>query len=136
MTVVLLMLIRFPDRTFLFVGDSGYGTHAVARFCHRHRDRLAPRVRRNAESLPIRSRLTDEEVAKFAANRFRYEGVEIKARLFRQYPFGDVGSHVIGYLGRVNKDDQAPILSIADLGIVGDVTKVLPALIEALKSRS
>lgn len=35
-----LMLIRFPDRTFVFVGDSGYGTHAVARFCHRHRSRL------------------------------------------------------------------------------------------------
>src|SRR6202008_4624512 len=62
---------------------------------------------RNPESLPIRTRLTDEEVAKFAANRFRYEGVEIKARLFRQYPYGDVGSHVIGYLGRINKEDQA-----------------------------
>ena len=61
---------------------------------------------RNPESLPIRTRLTDEEVAKFAANRFRYEGVEIKARLFRQYPFADVGSHVIGYMGRINKDDQ------------------------------
>ena len=60
---------------------------------------------RNPESLPIRTRLTDEEVAKFAANRFRYEGVEIKARLFRQYPFDDVGSHVIGYMGRINKDD-------------------------------
>jgi DDE superfamily endonuclease/Archaeal putative transposase ISC1217 len=36
-----LMLIRFPDRPFLFIGDSGYGTHAVARFCHRHRGRLA-----------------------------------------------------------------------------------------------
>jgi hypothetical protein len=35
-----LVLIRFPDRTFVFVGDSGYGTHEVARFCHRHRDRL------------------------------------------------------------------------------------------------
>jgi hypothetical protein len=33
------VLIRFPGRTFLFVGDSGYGTHAVARFCHRHRGR-------------------------------------------------------------------------------------------------
>jgi penicillin-binding protein 2 len=64
---------------------------------------------RNPESLPIRTRLTDEEVAKFAANRFRYEGVEIKARLFRQYPFGDVGSHVIGYMGRINKDDQAAL---------------------------
>jgi penicillin-binding protein 2 len=35
--------------------------------------------------------------------------VEIKARLFRQYPFGDVGSHVIGYMGRINKDDQAAL---------------------------
>jgi hypothetical protein len=35
-----LMLIRFPGRTFVFVGDSGYGTHEVARFCHRHRDRI------------------------------------------------------------------------------------------------
>src|SRR5205814_2696231 len=64
---------------------------------------------RNAESLPIRNRLTDEEVAKFAANRFRFEGVEIKARLFRQYPFGDVGSHAIGYMGRINQADQAKL---------------------------
>jgi penicillin-binding protein 2 len=64
---------------------------------------------RNPESLPIRTRLSDEDVAKFAANRFRYEGVEIKARLFRQYPFGDVGAHVIGYMGRINKDDQAAL---------------------------
>jgi DDE superfamily endonuclease len=35
-----LVLIRFPGRTFVFAGDSGYGTHEVARFCHRHRDRL------------------------------------------------------------------------------------------------
>src|SRR5205085_1714481 len=54
---------------------------------------------RNAESLPVKNRLSDEEVAKFAANRYRFEGVEIKARLFRQYPYGDVGSHVLGYLG-------------------------------------
>src|SRR5438445_11615141 len=52
---------------------------------------------RNAENLPLRNRLSDEEVAKFAANRYRFDGVEIKARLFRQYPFGDVGSHGLGY---------------------------------------
>ena len=61
---------------------------------------------RNAESLPIRTRLTDEEVAKFAANRYRFPGVEIKARLFRQYPFGELASHVIGYIGRINEKDQ------------------------------
>ena len=39
---------------------------------------------RNFDSLPIRTRLSDEEVARFAANRWRFKGVEIKARLFRQ----------------------------------------------------
>jgi penicillin-binding protein 2 len=61
---------------------------------------------RNAESLPIRTRLTDEEVARFAANRYRFPGVEIKARLFRQYPHGELASHVIGYIGRINTRDQ------------------------------
>ena len=64
---------------------------------------------RNAESLPIRTRLSDEEVAKFAANRYRFEGVDIKARLFRQYPYGDNASHVIGYMGRINQADQAKL---------------------------
>jgi hypothetical protein len=35
-----LLLIRFPGRSFVFVGDSGFGTHEVARFCRRHRARL------------------------------------------------------------------------------------------------
>jgi len=61
---------------------------------------------RNAESLPIRTRLTDEEVARFAANRYRFPGVEIKARLFRQYPHGDLAAHVIGYIGRISGKDQ------------------------------
>src|SRR5512138_1704785 len=61
---------------------------------------------RNAESLPIRTRLSDEEAARFAANRWRYEGVELKARLFRQYSYGEVGSHLLGYLGRINTADQ------------------------------
>jgi penicillin-binding protein 2 len=62
---------------------------------------------RNADSLPIRTRLSDEEVAKFAANRYRYNGtVEIKARLFRQYPYDDIASHVLGYMGRINQSDQ------------------------------
>ncbi|MDQ3186341.1 MAG: penicillin-binding protein 2 [Pseudomonadota bacterium] len=57
------------------------------------------------ESLPIRTRLSDVEVARFAANRYRFPGVEIKARLFRQYPKGDVASHVVGYIGRINDKD-------------------------------
>jgi penicillin-binding protein 2 len=61
---------------------------------------------RRSDSLPIRTRLTDEEVARFAANRFRFPGVEIKARLFRYYPQGESASHVIGYIGRINEQDQ------------------------------
>ncbi len=60
---------------------------------------------RNFESLPLRTRLSDEEVARFAVHRYRFPGVEIKARLFRQYPFAAVASHVIGYIGRINDKD-------------------------------
>ncbi|MBP8298422.1 MAG: penicillin-binding protein 2, partial [Burkholderiales bacterium] len=60
---------------------------------------------KNFESMPLRTRLTDEEVARFAVNRYRFPGVEVKARLFRQYPFGELASHVIGYIGRINDAD-------------------------------
>ena len=61
------------------------------------------------ESLPIRNRLTDVEVARFAAQRFRFPGVEIKARLFRNYPYGELASHVIGYIGRINTSEKEKI---------------------------
>ncbi len=61
------------------------------------------------ESLPVRTRLTDEEVARFAAQRFRFPGVDIKARLFRNYPFGELASHVIGYIGRINRSEKERI---------------------------
>jgi penicillin-binding protein 2 len=61
------------------------------------------------ESLPIRTRLTDTEVARFAAQRFRFPGVEIKARLFRSYPYGELASHVIGYIGRINQSEKEKI---------------------------
>ncbi|MEW6512766.1 MAG: penicillin-binding protein 2 [Pseudomonadota bacterium] len=61
------------------------------------------------ESLPIRTRLTDEEVAKFIARRFRFPGVDIKARLFRQYPKGAFAAHILGYIGRINDRDLTKI---------------------------
>ena len=64
---------------------------------------------KNFESLPIRTRLTDEEVARFAAQRFRFPGVDIKARLFRSYPYGELGSHVVGYIGRINQVEKEVI---------------------------
>ncbi|MDX9706480.1 MAG: penicillin-binding protein 2 [Azospira sp.] len=71
----------------------------------RRRFRKLMEESKNFESIPIRTRLTDEEVATFAANRFRYPGVEVKARLFRQYPQGEAASHALGYIGRVNDRD-------------------------------
>lgn len=61
---------------------------------------------RNFDSLPIRTRLTDEEVARFTAQRYRFPGVEIKARLFRQYPYQTLASHVVGYIGRINRTEK------------------------------
>ena len=55
------------------------------------------------ESLPIRTRLSDEEIARFAVHRYRFPGVEAKARLFRQYPQGEMFSHVVGHIGRINQ---------------------------------
>lgn len=60
---------------------------------------------KNFESLPIRTRLTDDEVARFAAHRFAFPGVDIKARLFRHYPGGAHASHLLGYMGRINDKD-------------------------------
>jgi penicillin-binding protein 2 len=80
------------------------------------------------ESLPIRTKLTDEDVAKFSAQRFRFPGVDIKARLFRSYPHGDLASHVIGYIGRINTaekerleedDDEANYRGTDYIGKVG-----------------
>lgn len=58
------------------------------------------------ESIPLRSRLSDDEVARFAAQRYRFPGVDIKARLFRNYPYGELASHVIGYIGRINTSEK------------------------------
>jgi penicillin-binding protein 2 len=61
---------------------------------------------KNFESLPIRNKLTDDEVARFLAQRFRFPGVDVRARLFRHYPMGEIGSHLVGYIGRINQKEK------------------------------
>jgi penicillin-binding protein 2 len=61
---------------------------------------------KSVDSVPLRTRLSDEEVARFAAQRFRFPGVDIKARLFRHYPLGETGSHLLGYIGRINPAER------------------------------
>ena len=57
------------------------------------------------ETVPLKSKLTDEEVAILAANRYRLPGVEVKARLFRNYQAGPGMAHVVGFVGRINDRD-------------------------------
>ncbi|MCY7314083.1 MAG: penicillin-binding protein 2 [Rubrivivax sp.] len=61
---------------------------------------------KGADSLPIRTKLSDEEVARFTAQRFRFPGVDVRARLFRSYPLGETGSHLLGYIGRINPAEK------------------------------
>jgi penicillin-binding protein 2 len=57
------------------------------------------------ESIPLRTHLNEIEAAKFAVNRYRFPGVELKSRLFRHYPLGKQGAHMVGYIGRINDKD-------------------------------
>ena len=52
--------------------------------------------------IPIKLKLTQEEVAIFAINQYHFPGISIKARLMRHYPLGEVASHVLGYVSRIN----------------------------------
>ncbi|MFM8667061.1 MAG: penicillin-binding protein 2 [Betaproteobacteria bacterium] len=74
---------------------------------HRRRFKRLMEESKRFDSLPIRSRLTDEDVARFSAQRFRFPGVELRARLFRHYPMGETGSHLVGYIGRINAAEKA-----------------------------
>lgn len=67
------------------------------------------------ESVPLRTHLTEAEAARFAVNRYRFRGVEIKSRLFRHYPQGTLGSHLIGYIGRINNNDLEGLERHGDL---------------------
>ncbi|MCE9633092.1 MAG: penicillin-binding protein 2 [Methylophilales bacterium] len=64
---------------------------------------------RNFESVPIRVRLNEMEAARFAVNNYRFPGVEIRSRLFRNYPFGKQGSHLTGYISRINEADLSKL---------------------------
>ncbi len=96
----------------------------------RDRKRFRPLLEesKNFESVALRNKLTDEEVARFTAQRYRFPGVEVKARLFRHYPLGELGSHVIGYIGRINavekekledSDDEANYRGTNHIGKLG-----------------
>jgi penicillin-binding protein 2 len=61
--------------------------------------------RRTFDSVPIRLRLSDEEIGRFAVHRYEFEGVELRARQTRHYPYGDLGVHALGYVAAVSEDE-------------------------------
>jgi penicillin-binding protein 2 len=80
----------------------------------RRRFRKVLEESKNFTSVPIRTRLTDDEVARFTVQRYRFPGVDIQARLFRQYPLGATAAHVIGYIGRISQNDSKKIDEMED----------------------
>ena len=90
---------------------------------------------RRLEPLPIKSRLTDEEVARIAANRYRLPGVEIRARLFRSYPHGELAGHLIGHIGRISPDDRKRLDNAGELSRYLGSTHIGKAGIESAYER-
>ncbi|MBB3047187.1 penicillin-binding protein 2 [Litorivivens lipolytica] len=67
------------------------------------------RHRRPYQAVPLKLRLTEEEIARFAVNRYRLPGVDIDAQLIRYYPQGELLAHVLGYVGRINEREMEEI---------------------------
>lgn len=57
---------------------------------------------RRFEEIPLKLRLSEQELAQFAENQYRFPGTTIKARLIRYYPYGKSLGHLVGYVGRIN----------------------------------
>jgi len=64
---------------------------------------------RGFRPVTLKLRVTDEEVARFAVDRWRYPGVDLVHYLSRRYPYGALFAHVIGYVGRIDEADLAKL---------------------------
>jgi penicillin-binding protein 2 len=74
------------------------------------------RSRRAFETVPVRFRLTEDQIARFAVYRHQYPGVDIQARSTRYYPHGALGVHALGYVGAISEADLGRIDRAAYLG--------------------
>ena len=61
---------------------------------------------RKFENIPLKLRLTDEEVARLSVHLREFKGVEVNSRTFREYPYGKLTSHFLGYIGRISDKDK------------------------------
>jgi penicillin-binding protein 2 len=77
--------------------------------------------RRSFDSVPIRLRLTDEEIGRFAVHRHEFPGVDLRTRQTRHYPYGELGVHALGYVGAISEQDLQRIdrASYAGTSLIG-----------------
>ncbi len=90
----------------------------IARF--RDRVRKTPRYR----AIPLRSNLTQQQVAQFQLNRYQFPGADVSAKLTRSYPLGATAAHVVGYVGGIteqelNQIDATAYQGLSQIGKVG-----------------
>ena len=65
---------------------------------------------RSYEKIPLKLKLTPDEASRIAARLYALPGVEINARTFREYPYGELTAHFLGYIGRISDKDQAKLV--------------------------
>ncbi len=66
----------------------------------------ARRISRGFKPITLKLRVTEEEAARFAVDRWRYPGVELVSYLNRRYPYGELTAHIVGYVGRIDEEDK------------------------------
>lgn len=74
-----------------------------------HQFRRASRQRRSREGVPLKLNLTEDEVARFYLNQYRFPGFRVTARLMRYYPLGDTMVSALGYVARINEDELSKL---------------------------
>jgi penicillin-binding protein 2 len=77
--------------------------------------------RRSFDNVPVRLRLTDEEIGRFAVHRFEFPGVDLATRQTRHYPYGQLGVHALGYVSAISEQDLEHIdrASYAGTSLIG-----------------
>jgi len=77
--------------------------------------------RRSFDSVPVRLRLSDEEIGRFAVHRYQFPGVDLATRQTRHYPFGQLAVHALGYVSAISVQDLEHIdrVSYAGTALIG-----------------
>jgi penicillin-binding protein 2 len=77
--------------------------------------------RRSFDNVPVRLRLSDEEIGRFAVHRYQFPGVDLATRQTRHYPFGQLGVHALGYVSAISEQDLEHIdrASYAGTSLIG-----------------